>query len=287
MKRLISLMVVAGVAVAAGMGLTVGAANANPHGQSAAGGLPTLKVALKGATGIKVSGSMVPGAVKIVSTFKGKLPKNSHGANFGLVRLDPGVSLQQGFAAVQSHHGDLNALTPYASLFADAGAPSTIETVLKPGNYVALNITGNGQPAFQTFTVNGGGNARQAALPAAKATETTIEFGFKGPKVLHDGTMVRAKNGGYLVHMNDLIGVRNARTGRRVMALLKAGKDGKAQKLASHNFVNLFGPVSPGGMQQMVLHAKPGYYVQVCFMDTQDGREHTQLGMERLVKIVR
>ena len=40
-------------------------------------------------------------------------------------------------------------------------------------------------------------------------------------------------------------------------------------------------------MQQMVLDGKPGYYVEACFMDTQDGREHVQLGMERLVRIVK
>ena len=36
-----------------------------------------------------------------------------------------------------------------------------------------------------------------------------------------------------------------------------------------------------------MLKAKPGYYVEACFMDTQDGREHTRLGMERLVKVVK
>ena len=40
-------------------------------------------------------------------------------------------------------------------------------------------------------------------------------------------------------------------------------------------------------MQQEVLIAKPGFYVQACLMDTQDGREHTQLGMERLIKITK
>ena len=40
-------------------------------------------------------------------------------------------------------------------------------------------------------------------------------------------------------------------------------------------------------MQQQVLNAKPGYYVQACFMDTQDGREHTQLGMERVIRIAK
>jgi hypothetical protein len=39
-------------------------------------------------------------------------------------------------------------------------------------------------------------------------------------------------------------------------------------------------------MQQEVLNTKPGYYVEACFMDTQDHREHTQIGMLRVVKVV-
>jgi hypothetical protein len=71
------------------------------------------------------------------------------------------------------------------------------------------------------------------------------------------------------------------------MALLRAGKDGKAMKLASRHFLSLAGPISPGGIQQAVLNAKPGYYVEACFMDTQDGREHTQLGMMRLIRVIK
>ena len=99
--------------------------------------------------------------------------------------------------------------------------------------------------------------------------------------------MVRLENDGFLVHMD--VPDRRPRTRRslsRIIALLKAGKDHKAQKLAT-GFADLIGPASPGGMQQEVLNAKPGYYVQACFMDTQDGREHTQLGMERLVRIAK
>jgi hypothetical protein len=33
--------------------------------------------------------------------------------------------------------------------------------------------------------------------------------------------------------------------------------------------------------------ARPGIYVLVCFMDTQDHREHTRLGMERTIQIVK
>jgi hypothetical protein len=33
--------------------------------------------------------------------------------------------------------------------------------------------------------------------------------------------------------------------------------------------VSLMDPASPGAMQQEILDAKPGYYVQACLMDTQ------------------
>jgi hypothetical protein len=282
-KRLTSLIATAGALAVTGALVLAGGAGA----AGTASSLPTLNIALTGTTGVSVSGSEVSGAVNVVSTFSGKAPSgpNSNGPTWGLVRLNPGVSVLQAAGAVQSAHGDINALTPFGSLFADNSAGVPTQTLLAPGNYAALNITGNGNPAIATFTVTP--SSSPAALPNAAATETAIEFNFRGPTVLRNGTIVRAQNGGYLVHMVIGIGVKNAATGRQVMALLRAGKDGKAQKLASRNFLNLAGPISPGGMQQAVLSAKPGYYVEACFMDTQDGREHTQLGMERLIRVVK
>ena len=275
MKRLGSLIVVSSVVAACVVGL------AGVAGASAASTLPTLNVAVTGTTGINVSGSEVSGAVSITSTFSGKGP----GGGYGLVRLNQGVSFPEVLEAVQSHHGDPNALTPFGSLLVSADAPGTVQTVLTPGNYVALNLTGNGPSAnVAQFTVTQ--SSSPAALPAAAATETSIEFGFNGPNVLHDGTMVRVENGGYLVHMDVLIGARSKADAEKIIALLKAGQDHKAQKLATGS-VDLMDPASPGAMQQQILNAKPGYYVQACFMDTQDGREHTQLGMERLVRIVK
>lgn len=279
MKRFASLLAVVGALAGGGaLALTQAAATASPSA-GAAGSLPTLNIALSGKKGVSVSGSMVSGAVNVVATHTG-----AGQGQFGIVRLNPGISVQQAAGSVQSHHGDINALTPYGSLFVDYGAPGSVQTVLTPGNYVALNVTAN-SPAFAMFTVTQA--PAPAALPRARTTESAIEFGFKGPNILHDGSMVRAKNSGWLVHMIDLIGVRNAATGRAVITALKQGKDRLAQKLALPAFVELLGPASPGAVQQTVLHAKPGYYVQACFMDTQDRREHTQLGMARLVRVVK
>lgn len=267
----------AAVVVTAALGLAGGA--------SGASSLPTLTVALDGITGVSVSGSEAAGAVAVESTFTGKAPHGlDQGPAFALVRLNPGATIQQAAGAVQSHHGDVNALDPYGSLVVSESAPSTVQADLTPGKYVALNVTGNGQPGFAPFTVTE--SSAPAALPAASATETAVDLGFRGPTVLHNGTIVRAQNHGWLVHMIVLVGVRDAATGRRLMALLRAGKSKQAQKLASGDFVDLLGPASPGAMQQQVLHATPGYYVEACFMDAQDGREHADLGMERLVRVV-
>jgi hypothetical protein len=255
---------------------------------SGASSLPTINVALSGTSGVKVSGTTVSGAVNIVSTFSGKAPSgpNANGPSFGIVRLNPGVSIQQAAGAVQSHHGDINALDPYGALIVSASAPGTIQTTLTPGaNYVALNITGNGQPGFAPFSVTQ--SASPAALPAAAATEASIEFGFRGPTVLHDGTTVRAENDGYLVHMITMFRVKDKAAGRSAIAALKAGKDRQAMRLARPPFLSLLNPASPGAMQQQTLNATPGYYVEACFMVTEDGQEHTRLGMERLVKIVK
>lgn len=265
--------------IAASSAVAIMSALALAGGANGAGSLPTLTVALTGASGVSVSGSTVSGAVNVVSTFKGK------GQGFlGLVRLNPGVSTGQAIAVVHRAH-DINALTPYGTLFVSTSAPGVVQTVLTPGNYVAVNTSGNGRPALAPFSVTQ--SSSPAALPAARATEASFEFGFRGPTVLHDGTIVRARNDGWLVHMNDLTGVRDAATGQAVIALLRAGKDRAAQKLASNTFVSLLGPSSPGALQQQVLQAKPGYYVEGCFENTQDGRAHTQLGMLRLVRVVK
>ena len=45
--------------------------------------------------------------------------------------------------------------------------------------------------------------------------------------------------------------------------------------------------MSHGAIQQERISAKPGWYVEACFMETQDGREHTRLGMVRVIRIVK
>ncbi len=283
MKRVVHVLAAAGV-VAVGCVFSIGGGAASAKSVSASQALPTVSIGLTGKS-ITVGGRLQSGAVSITSTTTGV-----RDAEPTLLRLNPGATFQQAFGAVAAHNGDPNALEPYGAIVFDADAPkgtSTAQTVLTPGTYVALDTEGNNPAKWPRtqFTVTQASSP--ASLPAANATESSIEFNFRGPTVLHNGSIVRAQNQGYLVHMIDLIGVRNVATGREVMALLRAGKDRQAQKLASRSLVNLLGPASSGARQQEVLQAKPGYYIEACFMDTQDGREHTALGMERLVRVVK
>ncbi len=79
---------------------------------------------------------------------------------------------------------------------------------------------------------------------------------------------------------------RSAAGARQLARLLRAGKDNQAQRLAT-DFYSFFGVLTHGAYQQEVIHNRPGYWVLACFMDTQDHREHVQLGMERVIRIVR
>jgi len=184
--------------------------------------------------------------------------------------------------------GDFNYLDPLGALVfsttVNKGASSSVQTSLQPGNYVALDANGSHKGIHALFTVTQA--AHPASLPAPQATVASIEFGFRGPGTLHDGELVRFENRGFLVHMIVGIGVKNAKTAAKVTSLLKAGKDNQAGNLGT-SFPTFDMGLSSGQMQQEVITDPPGIYVLACFMNTQDGREHTQLGMERTIRIVK
>jgi hypothetical protein len=279
MKRFASLTAAAGAVATISVFALAG-------GAGAASSLPTLTISESGTAAPSLSSTnLADGATTVTATHSGK----GMGA-FGLVRLNPNESpsaaIQAGFSAVQAAHGNLDALTATGNvLFASANAPGTIQVNLTAGDYVAINLSGmGGPPGFTQFHVHSTGSP--AALPTPAATQTSIEFGFKGPKVLKNGSLVRAVNGGFLVHMIDLIGVKNKADAQKVVGLLRKGAGRKkVAPFLSGVFVSLLDPASPGAEQQLTLNAKPGFYVEACFMNTQDGREHTQLGMERIVRV--
>jgi hypothetical protein len=251
---------------------------------TAAGTLPTLALTMTGKS-ITATSTVPAGAVNVVSTVSGEAVGSPT-----LVRLDPGVTFAQAFGAAISHGGDPNALDGLAAIVANPMAPkgtSNAQAVLTPGSYVALDTTANNPNKWPhvNFTVTA--NPAPATLAKPNATVATQEFRFVGPRTLRDGQLIRYVNEGYLYHMVIAIPTKNKASAEALNAALLAGNQKKANKLFSGVPQQLMGTVAPGAMHQQVLKAKPGFYVLACFMNTQDGRVHTQLGMERVIHIVK
>jgi len=273
------------IAAAAAMALSSGIAGAAPvwttSGTTAKASLPTITLTMNG-TKITVSGTLHSGGVRIVS----KVSNESQGSPV-LIRLDPGVTVDQFMAALPKLEADQNNIEGIGSFVFSPQAnkgTSSAQANLAAGQYIAADLTPPGQPALTTFEITK--SQSPAALPSPKATISSIEFAFRGAAVLHEGELVRIANRGFLVHMIVAARARSAADAQEIARLLKEGKNGKAGKLAT-NFYAFDNILSRGAYQQLVIHNRPGHWVLACFMDTQDHREHTRLGMERVIQIVK
>lgn len=81
--------------------------------------------------------------------------------------------------------------------------------------------------------------------------------------------------------------VKNMKAAKQLVKDLLAGNEKAAGKLISGPPATFAGPLSNGSIQQETITVRPGIYVRVRFMQTQDGRDHTRLGMERIIKILK
>ncbi len=254
-------------------------------GVAQAATLPTLTLALTKSS-ITVGGTTQSGAVNVVSTDSGV----KEGATI-LFALKPGFTVAEVEAAIKAGAGkDPNRASKYGSIVFDAevnpGNTNEAQTVLAPGQYVALGGEGEGGPKVKApFTVTAA--ASPATLPAPQATVRSIEFGFRGPTTLHDGELVRFENEGFLVHMDVAFPAKSLSAAKKIVTGLLTGKEKGLEKLVNGAPFSFAGPLSHEAFQQETITAKPGWYVQACFMETQDGRDHTRLGMERIFKIVK
>jgi len=264
------------VLIAAGSLAAVGSAQA---------ALPTLTLTLT-KTSITVGGSTQSGAVNVVTTATGV--KEGIAVLF---LLKPGFTVAEVETALKNGAGkDPNKASKYGSIVLDeeasSGKTSEAQTNLEPGQYVALGGEGEGGPKLkEAFTVTVAKSP--ATLPTPEATVRSIEFGFRGPTTLADGELVRFENEGFLVHMDIAFPVKSHSAAKKVVKDLLTGKEKGIEKLAAGEPFSFAGPLSSGSYQQETITAKPGWYVQACFMETQDGRDHTRLGMERIIKIVK
>jgi hypothetical protein len=247
--------------------------------------LPALTLSITSSS-ITVGGATQSGAVNVVSTATGVKE-----ANAILVQLRPGVTVAELEAALKNGAGkDPNKVTKYGLIVFDAevspGKTNEAQMELEPAQYVALAGEGEGSPKFKdAFTVTAA--ASPATLPTPEATIRSIEFDFRGPTTLRDGELVRFEDEGYLVHMDIAFPAKSKQDAKLIVKGLLTGKEKGLEKLVSAAPFSFTGPVSHEAFQQETITAKPGWYVQACFMATQEGVPHTRLGMERIIKIVK
>jgi hypothetical protein len=247
--------------------------------------LPRLTLNV-GPSSIAVGGATQSGGVEIVTS-----TGIEKGAEATLFRLDPGTSASELEAFLRSKRSrDPNEAGRYGSIVfsseAFPGHPGEAQTELAPGEYVALAGPGHGPPKLaQPFTVSAA--AAPAALPEPRATIRSIDFDFRGPATLHEGELVRFENEGFLVHMDIALPVKGRAAARRVAHGMLSGRRKGLSNLFAGPPVGFQGAVSHGAFQQERIAARPGWYVQVCFMEDQEGAPHTQLGMVRPIRIVK
>jgi uncharacterized cupredoxin-like copper-binding protein len=245
--------------------------------------LPTLTIAVTKTT-ITVGGSTQSGAVNVISTATGLKEGTAI-----LFLLKPGITESEFENGLKESKKDPNRTEKYGSIVFDAELSgkhaNETQTYLQPGRYLAIAGGEEGQKLHTLFTVTA--SASPVALPTPEATIRSIEFGFRGPKVLHDGELVRFENEGFLVHMDIAIPVSSKRHAEDAVRYLLEGKEKALEKVITGEPVGFAGPLSHEAFEQETITAKPGWYVQLCFMETQDGRDHTLLGMERIIKIVK
>ncbi len=238
-------------------------------GVAAAGAPPELTVSIR-AGSISVAGAQTSGAVEIATSAARGLKEPST----VLVRLGPGVDAAEFESYLASNETDEpDTISRFGAVVFDAegraGATSEAQTVLAPGNYVALNAEGERSSTWShaSFTVTS--STAPALLPAPEAVEKTFDFAFKG----------------FLIHMDEALPVRSSTAAAKLARDLLTGHERAAERLISARPVGFAGPLSSGAFQQQTISAPPGWYVQVCFLATQDGREQTRLGMERVIRI--
>lgn len=290
MKRLTALSALTVLALGVHLAAAGGLATAASSARTAR--LPTTTIAMDGHS-IRVGGTLQSGAVDIRST-----TTDERAGNPVLVRLNSGVTPDELLSFLGTPRAqDPNNLHPYGSIVFDATAfrgTSRIQTKLRPGGYVALDLaaTGPSGPAHTTFTVSQA--AQPATLPTPEAKVRAIDFAFRGDRRFHRDDLVRFKNRGDVVHMIAALQARNAKSAKRIVRALRAGRDRRARRLGVGVGTNFMLPASTGAVQQMrpgqqmkPVAGKPGIWVLACFMTAQDGRVHTQLGMERIVRIAR
>jgi hypothetical protein len=162
--------------------------------------------------------------------------------------------------------------------------PYSATVVLTQGTYVVIDDTKKAEVVGQ-FAVGAGSNGVTA--PAPVATVTLSDYGFGVTGAIPRTGVVRFTNAGHTLHFALLVKAASPAAARHLARLLHQGHDRQAEAMAK-GFDQVLGLVSPGVSNDVTLSGlAPGSYVLACFYGDahSHGKEHTMLGMEKVVTI--
>ncbi len=167
-----------------------------------AGTLPTLTVAVT-KTSITLTGAKESGAVNVVLTASGVKE-----AGAILFLMTPGVTDAEieSFFAAKGAAGDPNNTIKYGSIVFDAevGEGKDKRSSDRPAGRQLPRAGARGRQRPQGPHLLHRHRRRHPGRLCRRhqATVRSIEFGFRGPRALHNGELVRFENEGFLVHMD-------------------------------------------------------------------------------------
>jgi hypothetical protein len=210
------------------------------------------------------------------------------GVNMGLVRLRPGVTLDElrGFTSKSAAVPDA-LVSIETSQFVEPGTTFQTSVKLAPATYVALGNIPDGKGLGPAVDFEAVGPPSGAPAPKADARIRLYDYGIIGPaRIRGSGTLEIANigsNNHFLAGIRLNPGVSAAKVARD---LVSGAED---QGPPPGTFVNVIGLVSPGSDNAIRIHLPPGRYVVACFFADRHsaGRSHNTFGMVKRLTVTK
>jgi hypothetical protein len=265
----------------------------------------SVLAAAGGATGIVAAANAqdAPAAVEITAspksaTVKGAealkagptkfLVKATGKAELGLIvfKLKPGVTRDQIREATPKieNPSDADRYGSFvASTFVPGGRSYSTTVNLAPAEYAVIDFSKEKAAFRTTFTV--GQEQSNAVAPTPVAKIEMDDYKFNGPSTLPRTGVVQVDNTGKKLHHTLVFPLANRKTGRRILANLRKGKEPSEKSFAGPPSA-LVEIVSPGTSNAVDAKLRRGTNLLVCFVS--DGPRkppHAALGMAKLVTV--
>jgi hypothetical protein len=223
-------------------------------------------------------------AATVVVSNADRKKKAEHAA--ALVRLEPGVTLEQFAAAAAKAKGfdDIEGIGVVDSFVGapPKGAPpfSSVTKIVAGATYVVLDFSGEQPIPAGSFVA--GKASPSVKLPEVDFSTSVKEYKFTARTLPRKGT-IRITNRGKEYHEMIGVHVRKGVDPKSIVGRLEQGKEPRKGTTDGEAF--LLAPVGPGAVNQADFTLRRGTYVFTCFLPDSKGRPHSTRGMNKVIRV--